>query len=507
MKQNLFLGIDVGTTTAKAVVFDEQGRELKVARDFPNPKFGPAGEVLQDMNYLWTVVSRCVREAVEACRGLGEVKTVGVTGQGAGVWLLDKSGKPLTDAMVWIDGRSSGLIEQWKQEGILGKSGRVAFAGSMLANSAWLCQNHPELIEQAGSCVFCKDWIKYCLTGELTTDVTDLADSSMVEISNPFYSAEHLRAFGAEAMLPLLPPIRRSDEIVGTVTKAAAEATGLKPGTPVVCGMIDIIACSTGNGVNKVGMGCSIIGTTLFNEIMVDNLDALSQPYNRHLSAVCHFIPNKWLLTLGTMAGAPNLDWFIREFYTDEAGNKTSFDRLEEIIKGVQPGCNGVLYHPYIGAGGERAPFVKPSACAQFSGIKQYHTKAHMLRAVYEGIALSMKDCYRHFPINASVIRLAGGGSNCDTWAQMFASHTNIPVEVSCGQEIGARGVAMTSAVAAGYFASLDEAVEAMVHIKKSFDPIPGEVEIYDNNYYIYHEICEGMWEPWDKHRKFWKTV
>ncbi len=503
---DLFLGIDAGTTKIKAVVFDLEGKELTVVQGLPCPHYSDNNRrITQDMNSHWKITSDIIRQAVEKSSRYGEIKAVGVTAQGDGIWLLDKDGKPVDEAILWIDGRAHSYISKWEKEGIINRSGRVVFNGSMLALAAWLYDHNPERMQKAKKAIFCKDWIKYCLTGNLVTDITDLSDASLVEIHNPDYSKEHLKAFGVEAFMDILPPIAGSTEIIGTVTKAAAECTGLLPGTPVLNGMIDICATSIGNGVIEKGMACSIVGTTLFNEMVTDSLAYKEDSKYKNVSAVCGSQPGHWLLSLGTMAGAPNLDWFLREFFTCN-GKQAPFKELDKLVASVNAGADGVIYHPYIGEGGERAPFVKPSACAQFSGLKANHTKAHMLRAVYEGVALSMKDCYKCFPEKASVVRLAGGGTNSEQWVQMFADNINIPIETTCGTEIGARGVALMAAVSSGYFDSIQEGIKAMVKIKRKFEPDEKYAAIYEKNYSLYKKIYSSMWDVWDERQTIWEN-
>ena len=176
----------------------------------------------------------------------------------------------------------------------------------------------------------------------------------MVEVNNPVYNQEHFDAFGIGAFKDLLPEIRKSDEIIGKVTKEAAKQTGLREGTAVVNGMIDIIASVVGNGVVKKHMGCSIVGTTLFNEILTDSLAYRQDPKYENVSVVCGINPNQWILSLGTMAGAPNLDWILKEFFTRD-GVTVPFEELDALVGSVGPGAEGLIYHPYIGLGGERS--------------------------------------------------------------------------------------------------------------------------------------------------------
>ena len=498
----LFLGIDIGTTKAKAVLFDEDGQELNFARRSTNPDCGSDGSAYQKMDLLWELVIETIREATHNAEQYGELKAIGVTAQGDGLWLLNEDGEPLGDATLWIDGRASSYIRKWSEENIIQKSGRVVFSGSPLALGAWYYDHAPEVMEKAYRLVFCKDWIKFCLTDEVVTDTSDLSDASIVDVWSRRYSKELLDGFGVGSLLDILPPIRPSDSVIGRITPKASRLTGLPVGLPVVNGMIDVAATALGNGVIKSMQACSIIGTTLYNEMVVQDLNGLELGGDTAPSIVCFDDVDRWLVTMGTMIGAPNLDWFINSFYGAE-----SFDygKMEGLMEKIGPGSGGVIYHPYIGQGGERAPFVKPSAAANFFGLKSHHTREHMLRAVYEGVAFSMKDCYSHFPVQPECIRLAGGGSVSDFWCQMFSNCVGKPIQVTYGNEIGARGAAALAAVGTGYFGSYKECTDKMVRVRAEYEPVLWESQVYEDNFGLYREIYNDIWNTWDRHHEIWK--
>jgi xylulokinase/L-xylulokinase len=355
--------------------------------------------------------------------------------------------------------------------------------------------------------LFCKDWIKFCLTGEIVTDPTDLSDASLIDVRKRAFSQSLLGNFGMDTLLQKLPPMEKSTTIIGSVTGKAAQLTGLKQGLPVVNGMIDVAASAIGTGVIDPSMACTIVGTTLFNEIVIDDINGLSAKGSNKPSLICHGLDDRWLLTYGTMTGTPNIDWLLSILYEKSCGLCLSDVHLIEELERVGAGSDGVMYHPYLGEGGERAPFVKPSASAQFFGLKSRHSKHHMIRAACEGVAYSMKDCYEKFPIDPKVIRIAGGGSKSDFWCKIFANCVGKPIQVTLGDEIGAKGAAITAATSVGFFGSLEEGMDAMIKVAKQFEPDPNQASIYKDGYAIYRKIIDAMWEVWDENEKFVDTL
>lgn len=499
----LFLGIDIGTTAVKTAVFNDQGLELRVVGKDMQPDYSPSGEVTLNMDELWHCVSKLINETVAEIDSIGKISAIGITAMGDGLWLLDKNGKPTTDAVLWLDGRAVNYINAWDDAGLLRSSGRVVFSGSPLALAAWSIDSAPDIIKGSAKLLFCKDWIKYCLTGEIVTDFTDLSDASLLNVRSSKYSKELLDLFGAGVIDGLLPPMKPCTEVIGRVSDAAARITGLPAGIPVVNGAIDVVSSAIGAGVLNSQYACSVIGTTIYNEMVIDSLDGLNLDEKDAPSLINYYGQDKWLLTMGTMLGTPNLDWFIREFYL-KAGEKKDFSAIELQLEKIGPGAGGVIYHPYLGQGGERAPFVKASAAAQFFGIKSHHTREHLLRSVYEGIAYSMKDCYKNFPLELKGIRLVGGGSSSEFWCDIFANCLGMPAEVTVGNQIGALGAAVIAAVGTGYFNGFEEAISQMVKVKQSYEPDPIKVSVYEENYAIYRQLYLGNWHLWDQRSALW---
>jgi len=495
-----FIGIDVGTTKVKTVIFTKKGYELGLVSKKSNHNSSSDGYETQDMDKLWEVVSETLKEVLKNIDSSFEIAGVGVTGQGDGLWMIDENGNPVKEANLWVDGRAKEFISKWDKENILSLSGRTVFSGSPLPLSAWHYKYVPEIMKKADKIMFCKDWIKFCLTGNVVTDASDLSDASLIDVIERSYSEELLERYNIKELKKLLPPKKNSTEIIGKVTKEASKKTGLPKGTPVVNGMIDVSSCAIGVGAIEQGSAASIVGTTVYNEVVLNSKALKSVDFNDNASIICHALNNRWLLTQGTMMGTPNLDWFLERMYlSGDELNNFSFEELTEKIKDIPIGSNGLIFHPYLGEGGERAPFSNPNAAGQFFGIKHNHTKNHFLRAVFEGIALSMKDCYEHFPELPKYVRLTGGGSYNEYWCQMFADCLGVPIQVPIGNEHGALGAAITAAVGTGHFSDYQEAVKEMVNIKKTYKPKKENVKKYQKLYVLYTDIYNSLWNSWDK--------
>jgi sugar (pentulose or hexulose) kinase len=218
---------------------------------------------------------------------------------------------------------------------------------------------------------------------------------------------------------------------------------------------------------------------------------------------MCHAPADRWVRLLPTMSGTLNLQWFVDEFFRDEFDRSkrdglNPWDHMEELAGNVPPGADGVIYHPYIDPAGERAPFVFPAARAQFFGMSVHCKRETLLRAVYEGVVLSALDCYSLMPARISHLKLGGGGSRSDFWAQMFADALGCPVSVMQGKEYGACGAAINAGLAVGVFASYQEGVARMVHPAKQFTPEASRTPVYQELHRLYRQIVQASFPLWE---------
>lgn len=500
-----FIGIDAGTSLVKSVLFDISGNEIYVSKQKTEVLSPKQDWSEQDMNSVYIATIKTLND-VMISSGVSQVDiiAVGLTAQGDGCWMIDKDGNPVRNAILWSDGRAGGIINQWQKDGICEKAynicGSALFPGAQGAILRWLKDNEPENVKKIAYAFYCKDWLRYKLTGVIATDESD-ASLPFYDIVKKIYSDETLSYYGIEDMKKVLPEVIPSYEAVSYIKDDVAELTGLKKGTPFVTGPFDVVSTAIGVDAIHNGIGCSIIGTTCFNEVSMDTPD--KTPLNVGMTIV-HGVPGKWIRALGAMNGTPNLDWFIdqiAEAQKDAAKilGINLYKYFEDKVKNIPIGSNGVIYHPYISPGGERAPFVKPTAKAQFMGICLDNTKYDMLRAVYEGVAMEMLDCYKNMPGEISEIHLSGGGASSDFWCQMFSDATGKDIKIPEGSEFGAKGAIINASVATKLYSNFDEAIKNMVKFERHYKPDMIKHQKYEKLYNLYKEVYTNIWNVWDE--------
>lgn len=507
MKEIYLLGIDNGTTTTKAILFDLDGAEIAVAssREVKTSHPEPAWAE-QSMEEIWQATISAIRTCLEKSKiDPANIAGISLSGHGGGVWLIDSEGKPVRPAIIWLDGRAKLYLDRWTDEGLMpelyDRSGWNLFAGiGPVTIFPWIMEHEPESLERATVNLTSKDWVKYCLTGECSTDQT-MASIALLDFKTLEYSSELLRLSGIDAYTHLLAEIVPSWDIAGKVTKKAAELTGLKEGTPVSSGAFDG-ACSTlGTGCYNIGEACSNIATAGVHTVL--SKDAVLDE-ERIYSLMCHTVPGIFYKTSMTMVAAGNLDWFEREFCHFERGEASkmgmsSYDVINDEIAKIPVGSGGVIYLPLLQ--GERAPFVKPEARGLFFGLGDWHTRSHLLRAIFEGVALSTRHNIDSMIKTGKLdtIFVSGGGSKSAIWSQIIADCTGSKIKVTGGADAGSRGAAINAGVAVGVFKNHREGVQRMVHSTREHEPNAVNVGKYDTLYRIYKNLITAVWPIWEE--------
>ena len=485
------VGVDNGGTMTKAAVFTAEGRELasaarKVEILEPRPGWSE-----RDLEAMWRGTAEALREAVErAAVDPADIAGVACTGHGNGLYLIDAEGRPVRNGINSMDGRAAEIVAAWKAEGVdaraLPKTAQCVWPAQPNALLAWLREHEPQSLARASAVLMAKDYTRFRLTGEVRMELTDMSGTSLMNVVEERYDDEVLAIFDIPEMRRLLPPLARSAEVCGHVTAAAAAATGLRAGTPVAGGMFDIDACGLASGCVDERQFVMVAGTWGNNQYI-----ARKPLVDRGLFMTsCYSMPGWYLMLEGSPTGAGNLEWFVDEFLADkkellrQSGAGSVFAWADEAVAALAPREADPLFLPFLYGSNVDYP-----AKACFLGLSSRHTRADVLRAVYEGCVFSHNTHLRRlyaFRPKPEVIRLTGGAARSAVWAQMFADVFQVPVEVPDGSELGALGAAIAAAVACGLHPSYEVAVAAMTRVARRHTPNPSRGEVYAGRYEKY---------------------
>lgn len=474
------IGMDIGTSRIKAVLFDVEGNEKKIAYRDNEPIYSGSHSE-QDMNIVWDKALSCLKEVAEG-EEKDEILGIGVTGQGEGCWLIDEAGEPVSNAILWNDGRAKELVDeinsdQELQKLIYNTTGTPVLTGTALTLLKWSEINRKEVLDKADKLFFCKDWIRYKLTGEKNLELTDTA-TSLMDIKTNEIAYDLFDALGLEDYKHLLSDVVKSYEIVSTITDEIAEITGLNEDTPVIGGAIDVVATVVGAGAINDGDTTTILGTTCATMIVSSDC----KPGRENTRYEQHALDDLYVNLQPTMSGTPNIDWVV-----ENISDTKTYAEIDEKIKDLDPAPSGVIYHPYISTSGERSPFYNSNARASFFGVNTHTTRYDLIKAVYEGVAFSIKDCLDSAGYgDEGVIYLAGGGAESKVWAQIIADCTGRKVSITNSNEISAKGVMLMLGVTLGIYKDYEEAAAKACRSVAVFEPNEKNKKEYDKLFELY---------------------
>jgi L-xylulokinase len=501
------LGIDSGLTVTKAVIFDVDGTPIAVARRRVTQFMPHARHVERDMNELWTATADAIREAIELSgRPASDIKAIAATAHGDGIYLTDNACAPLGRALLSLDSRSVDIVEEWLASPIanaaLDLTGQVPHVSAPSALLAWIKTHQPERYAEIGHILSCKDWLRYCLSGVIGTDRTE-ASTSFTNVRTQDYDLTALALFGLEEMAGALPPISRSDEVIGHVTGETARRTGLAVGTPVVAGLHDVTASALGSGGYADDVVAVIAGTYSINETLSP------QPrMDRRWFCRNAIEPGQWNNMSISPASTANYDWFLdtlcaSERQSSEANGGSVHALLAPEIEAAFERPLTALFHPYL--------FGSPygaAASAGFFGLGGWHNRGDMLRAVLEGIAFNHRihvDALRD-GFSFSEARLAGGISRNKRVVQMFADVLCMPATVTETDEAAAWGAALCAGAGVGLYKSPRHDPRDTNAIAHRCYPDPARSAVYQQRYDLFREIADAMAPIWPKISKITAT-
>jgi xylulokinase len=411
-----------------------------------------------------------------------------------GAVMLDSSGSVVRPALIWCDVRTEkqcrDLTERVGAEQLIHLTCNPALANFTVTKLLWTRENEPQNWKRVRSVLLPKDYVRFRLTGEKTTDVADASGTLVLDVAHRRWSSEILQF--AEIDSSLLPALYESPEICAKISPAGAEATGLSVGTPVVAGAGDQAAGAIGMGVVAPGAVSATIGTS---GVVFAATDRPALDPKGRLHTFCHAVPDRWHVMGVTQAAGLSLRWFRDQFSRNPAADcGDPYDELTSEAATAPPGSDGLLWAPYLM--GERTPHLDPSARGVLAGMTASHTRAHVIRAILEGVAFSLQDTFAIFTeMNVPVesIRLGGGGARSPLWRQIQADVYANSVEIVEAEEGAAFGAAILAGVGAKIWPSVDAACDSVVRVVERVSPVPANVAIMNVAGNAYRRIYPAM--------------
>jgi len=484
----LLIGLDIGTTSVKAGLFDATGRLLAVAAA-PQPLHAPVpGWAEQDPADWWAGSCQVLKRILEGI-DVSRVGALGLSGQCPGHVLVDPNGQPLGPAIIWRDLRAQAEAA-WIASRVSRKQALEWLgtepptdAGAPPARLVWLARHRPAEWAAARTVLQPKDFIALCLTGECATDRHSAY--CLAHASTGAYAPDYFADLG----LPVdkMPVVLEPTRVVGQVSQAAARATGLLEGTPLVCGTIDAYCDNLAGGLLLERRAVDVAGTS----------EILSLGTSGRVEAAGVFpaeVGGAPFLCGPTQAGGDTLRWLADGFYP-EFGGRTDFARLEAEAAAIPPGSQGLVFLPYLS--GERAPLWDAQARAAFYGLTMRHDRRHMTRAVYEGVAFAVRHILETAESacgeKALELVVCGGGSQSQFWNQVKADVLGRPVHPTQVTQSGCLGAAILAAVGAGLQPDLRRACQTMILFQAPVAPHPELAEVYAHNYQVYLRLYPAL--------------
>lgn len=493
----LLLGIDIGTTGAKTLLCDEQGKVLGTATA-EYPLYTPFPLWSEQNPADWWRGARESIRAVIAQAGV-EGKTVaglGLTGQMHGAVFLDKNAEVIRPALLWNDQRTAAECEEITRRvgaaRLIEIAGNPALTGFQAPKILWLRNHEPENYARLAQVLLPKDYIRFRLTGERAADASDAAGTLLLDLRQRDYSDTILDKL--EIRREWLPRVVEGPDVTGSLLPEVAAELGLPAGLPVIAGGGDNAAAAVGTGVVRAGVVSSSIGTS---GVLFAHSDNIALDPQGRLHTFCHAVPQKYHMMAVTLSAGGAFRWLrdVLEFRNADFGMRNAdprfpYDQLTAMAAAVPPGAEGLLFLPYLT--GERTPHLDPLARGAFVGLTARHTTAHLIRAVMEGVVYSLRDgldIMRGLNVPIEQIRATGGGARSALWRQMQADIYGAEVVTLSAEEGPAYGAALLAGVGTGLFASVADAVDRCVSIAGRTPPDPTTQPHYEKAYVIYREL------------------
>lgn len=493
MAPDLLLGVDIGNTVVKAVLFDLSGHQIaRHGVDGTTVKLAP-GMVERPVAELWAnsraAISGCLQKAAVAP---DRIAAIGLAGHGNGLYLLDTSGGPLLGIQS-LDTRAAGLaaeLDHCAGADLHSICLQRPWPSQTPVLLAWVKANRPEVYARAGTLCFAKDIIAWHLTGQRASEVSDMSGAGLLRLPEASYDAELLALYGLSDALPLLPPLLKPTDVVGHVKGEAAAATGLRVGTPVVAGYFDVVASALGSGAIGAGAASIVLGSWSINQVFADA--PLRDPA---VFMVTSFGTGRFGNMDNSATSAANLEWYVKTLLERGGHHDDPFGQVNALVGRAQIEGDAPMFHPFL-YGGRNGAHQRGG----FYGLAAWHDEGHMLRALYEGVGFEHR---RHVDVltaagaNLTKVALSGGGTRSPHWPQMMADILGVEVSLGSTEETGALGGVIAASIGVGIHADEKAAVAAMTRKRAVLTPDPQRRVLYDRRYAVWQRLTAAMEPFW----------
>lgn len=499
----LLLGIDLGTSSVKSILFDPHQAKIvaTAAQEYPIDKPRP-DRAEQNPEAWWQATVETVRRVTTAA-DRSRIAGISFSGQMHGALLLDAQGQPLHPAIIWADQRSAEacqtLIETVGAERYAAVAGTLPAAGFMGPTLVWLAHHQPDLLDRTHKVIFPKDYLRLRLTGHIATDVSDAAGSGVFDIRRQRWADSILDKVGLP--VDLFPEPLLSTAVAGSLTQPAAEALGLPAGIPVVAGCADQPAQAIGNGLIRPGRASVTTGSggQVFTPIQINPTSGQTDP---RLHVFNHAVPGLWYVLGAILSAGLSLRWLRDLTGLPQSGQ--AYATLSAEASTVPAGAEGLIFLPYLS--GERTPHMDPLARGGFIGLTHFHQRGHLARAVMEGVAMALRQALElSLSLGGQVetIIAAGGGAESDVWRQIQADVLGLPMQQSLLREQAGVGAALLAGVGAGFYTDLDEACAQVVQYGPPTHPDPIRHKQYNQLYERFAQLYPRLQDDFHWLAKF----
>ena len=495
-----WLGIDVGTGGSRALLVRADGavvRGVTAAHEdilMHQPLW--AEQRPQDW---WKASSQAVRQLLAETEVHREdIAGVGLSGQMHGLTLLDAADQVVRPALIWCDQRSQEQVD-WinakaGKDMVLEQTANPVLTGFTAPKLLWVRDHDPASYERVRRMLLPKDYIRFCLTGEYASEVSDASGTALFDVIGRRWAMPLIDKLGIDAAI--LPEVVESPQLTGRISMSAAQETGLRAGTPVVGGGGDQAASAVGNGIVESGLVSCTVGTS---GVVFSHLDEAAYDPEGRVHTFCHAVPGKWHVMGVTQGAGLSLQWFRNQLATglaDQAAQKgvEIYALLTDEAAAVPAGAEGLYWLPYLM--GERTPHLDAYARGGWVGLTAKHTRGHLVRAILEGVAYSLNDCLgivESLGASVEAVRASGGGAKSPLWRSILAGVFSKPIATLQTQEGSAYGAALLAMVGTGAFGSVAEACSSAIVEQRRDQPDPDLTAAYGRSYGMFRELYPAL--------------